>query len=518
MQAMKLHKVWDPEPVHLPPGKRAVGSRMLLRIKRNQDGSVDRFKARLIAQGYNQVKGCDYEETFSSVGKWATVRTLLALACILQWEVEVVDVDTAFLNAPLHEEVYLRMPAGLQDGTARVYRLRKALYGLKQSPRTWEQELGRHLLKQGFQRCQTDSSLYVLYGEHGQALILVYVDDLLIVGENQKVIQEVKKLLSKGFKLKDLGPISTYLGMRVTRDRKHMTLALDMPRYISDLEHRFSTHLNSKSGKGRGYHSPLTPELAKYLLSPDSWTEEESSSVDRQLYMSILGSLMFASLTCRPDLAYSVSLLSQWGVDPRQVHLEALTRVLRYLINTKGAQLVYQGSSSKPLKHTTASDKPATGTQPIVYTDSDWGGDRADGLSRAGWTVKIGGGAVSWYSKKLKLVALSSAEAEYKALAEGAKEAIWFIQLYTELGLKVSAIRLLCDNQAAIAQSKNPVQQHKTRHYRLAWHFVRQVQEAGEVQVDFVKTALQDADLLTKALPSAVHQAASERLGLYFNK
>jgi hypothetical protein len=154
----------------------------------------------------------------------------------------------------------------------------------------------------------------------------------------------------------------------------------------------------------------------------------------------------------------------------------------------------------------------------VVYTDSDWGGDLVDGMSRAGWTAKIGGGAVSWYSKKLRLVALSSAEAEYKALAEGSKEAIWFMQLYTELGLKVSPVRMFCDNQAAIAQSKNLVQQHKTRHYRLAWHFVRQVQEAGEVQVVFIKTALQDADLLTKALPVAAHQAACERLGLYFSK
>jgi hypothetical protein len=195
--------------------------------------------------------------------------------------------------------------------------------------------------------------------------------------------------------------------------------------------------------------------------------------------------------------------------------LEALVRVLKYLVCHKEAQLVYKGAGATP--HTTgkrSSDgSPLAGPQPVVYIDSDWGSEEL-GLSRAGWTAKLAGGAITWYSKKLALQALSSTEAEYKALSEGAKEAVWLTQLFGELHLSTLPIRIYCDNESALAISKNPVQHFKTRHFRLAWHFVRQVQEAGEVEVHFVGTAMQDADVLTKALSVGVHKAAVERLGL----
>lgn len=224
--------------------------------------------------------------------------------------------------------------------------------------------------------------------------------------------------------------------------------------------------------------------------------------VARHAYMSLLGSLMFAAMTCRPDIAFAVSLLAQGGVDPRQVHMGALVRVLKYLVSTKDAKLVYKGAGGA--------------VQPCIYTDSDWGSEK-DGKSRAGWTGKVAGGAVTWYSKKLAMVASSSAEAEYKALSEGAKEAMWFRNLMTELSLPVSPVHIYCDNQGAVAISKNPIQHHKTRHFKLSWHFVRQAQEAGEVQVSFVPTNRQDADALTKALSTTLHKSAMERLGMEFN-
>jgi hypothetical protein len=245
----------------------------------------------------------------------------------------------------------------------------------------------------------------------------------------------------------------------------------------------------------------MTPELMKHLRTESSWSEEEKQESDRQVYMSLLGSLMFAAMTCRPDLAFSVSLLSQWGVHPRVVHLEALVRVLRYLVATRTAKLMYRGTG--------AAAQPSTGPQPVIYTDSDWGSEH-DGLSRAGWTAKLAGGAVSWYSKKLALTSMSSAKAEYKALSEGAKEAVWLAQLLGELGMSTLPIRIYCDNQSALAISKNPIQHYKTRHFKL----VRQVQEAGEVEVHFVRTNLQDADVLTKALLVVQHRAAVERLGV----
>ena len=183
--------------------------------------------------------------------------------------------------------------------------------------------------------------------------------------------------------------------------------------------------------------------------------------------------------------------------------MDALVRVLRYLVATKQATLVYQGQGAT--------------VQPCVYTDSDWGSE-ADGLSRAGWTAKLAGAPISWYSKKLHMTATSSAEAEYKALAEGTKECMWLRNIMGELGYTLKPIKLYCDNQAALKLSKNPVLHHKSRHFQLHWHIVRQVQEAGDTEVVFVRTEMQDADILTKALAVRVHLGASCRLGMDLSK
>ena len=412
-----------------------------------------------------------------------------------------VDIKTAFLRANLDKEVYLQQPAGQTDGTTRVYRLRKALYGLKQSPRCWEQELGSYLIGQGFKRCQSDQALYIRFRAEDTVYVPVYVDDLLVMGTPKGALQKFKAELKRAYEIQDLGPVSQYLGLQVIGDRSKLTLSLGLPKYIAGLEEKFQSLIDTIDTKGSG--SPMVPDMMRKLKQEELWEPRDADQVQREQYMSLLGSLMFASLTCRPDLAYSVSLLSQWGTDPRAVHLEALVRVLKYLVSTKAGCLVYQGQDAS--------------LQPCVYTDSDWGSEK-DRLSKAGWTAKLAGGCISWYSKKLQLTATSSAEAEYKALSEGAKEAMWLKHLLGELQITTGAIMLYCDNQSALAISKNPVQHYRTRHFKLHWHFVRQVQEAGEVVVSFVRTALQDADVLTKALSVSTHLMAMERLGMELSK
>lgn len=305
--------------------------------------------------------------------------------------------------------------------------------------------------------------------------------------------------------------------MQVIRNTKARSLTLGLPRYISELEVRFKDLLLNP--KLRTSNSPMVPDVMKLIRTPEKWNAAQRAPADRKVYMSLLGSLMFAMMTCRPDLAFSISFLSQWGTEPKQIHLDALVRVLGYTINTKAAKLVYQGTggSANPCMYFDMKDEEKAAPQPEVHTDSDWGSETG-ALSRAGWTAKLGGGAVSWYSKKLHLVALSSAEAEYKALGEGGKEAIWLKQLFTELHLPTGTIKIYCDNQSALAISKNPVQHYQTRHFRLTWHFIRQLQEAGEVEVRFINTNLQDADILTKALSATAHKQAVERLGLYLNQ
>lgn len=206
------------EKVQLPPGKRAVDSKLVFRIKRGHDGKVERFKSRLVARGFTQTKGEDYDETFRSVALWPTIRLLLALLVVFEWEVEVCDVDNAFLDSDLHEEAYLKQPAGMNDGSGRVIHLKKALYGLKQAPRTWEQDLGRYLVKKGLERCIFHTALYIRQNKSGCALILVYVDDLLLLISSRALMKQIKGELKELYKIKDLGPIFAYLGLQVTRD------------------------------------------------------------------------------------------------------------------------------------------------------------------------------------------------------------------------------------------------------------------------------------------------------------
>jgi len=272
----------------------------------------------------------------------------------------------------------------------------------------------------------------------GLVLILVYVDDLMLLTSSSKLMQQVKEILRRGYKLKDLGPISAYLGLQVTRDKKTRTIDMGLAKYIGELEHRFSSYLSNHT---RVAHTPMTPELMKKIRDPDSWSLEESADVSRKEYMKLLGSLMFASITCRPDITFSVSFLSQWGTEPKQLHLDSLVRVLRYLVHTKKAVLTYQGSTSTAAAANLTDSAQPTGPHPVIYTDSDWGSE-PQALSRAGWLAKLAGGAISWYSKKLTLVALSSTEAEYKALAEGGKEAIWLKQIMGELHLTTGALSI----------------------------------------------------------------------------
>ena len=322
-EAMKKLQVWEEPPVPLPPGKTAVDGKFVFARKEDEEGHVLRHRARFVGRGFTQTPGSDYTETFSSVVKWATVRLVAALAAIFDWEIHVVDVKTAFLRAPLEEEVYLRQPPELSDGTGRVLRLNKALYGLKQSPRAWEKELRKFLVSQGFKQSQTDQALYIKQVPGGILVVPVYVDDLMATGTPPSAIKEFKDQLAAAYEIQDLGPISTYLGVQVVRDRKNKTLTLGLHKYIGALEQRFQEQLNTPGIKGD--RSPMVPETRKLLNKPkDEWTEEQLGGVPRKLYMSILGSLMYAAITCRPDLAYSVSFLSQWGTDPRQLHLLAL--------------------------------------------------------------------------------------------------------------------------------------------------------------------------------------------------
>jgi len=494
VNAMRDMGVWDREPVELPPGKRAVGVKYVFRRKTDQDGNVVQHKVRLVAKGFTQVPGEDFGQVFAPVGKFTTGRVLLALAAVKGWHVHQEDVDHAFLNGVLNEEVYVCQPEGFDDGTGRVYRLRKALYGLKQAPRVWNEEIGTTLVAAGFTRSVCDEALYVKFDGNDPVFVLVYVDDLLLVSPRMDMIGKVKASLAAKYQMKDLGEVSMYLGVQVRRSLEEGWLEIGQEKYIRGLRERFGSLLT----KQYKVHTPMDVSELRRIRS-GIWSEKDSEPAEVKVYQSIIGSLMFAACTTRPDMSFTVNTLAQSSVAPKQIHMRAALRALRYLTDTATRVIRYSRQG---------------GEQVVGYTDSDFGSE-ADGRSRAGYVFKVGGGAVSWYSKKLEGVANSTAEEEYNALSEGAKEAIWLKRLMGELHVgDGGAIPLFCDNESAIALAHNPVLHQRTKHIHVAWHFVRDAVRQQEVVVESVRSHLQDADMLTKALPGLVLNANLERIGM----
>jgi hypothetical protein len=493
MQAMRDFGVWDPELVELPKGKTAVDSKLLFKHKKDESGRIVKYKTRFVARGFSQRAGEDYGQTYSSVAKLASVRLLLALAASHGWHAHVVDVDFAFLNAPLKEEIYLRQPAGADDGTGKVYRLRRALYGLKQAPKAWNEELGSHLMSQGFEKSASDDALYIQWDGESFSFVPCWVDDLLIVSNSERQTSKVKEILSSKYSIKDLGQVTTYLGMQVKRDKGEKTLEISLERYVQGLAVKYAKVLEGTSK----VQTPFAPD-SLHKIRNGGWSVEEAQRVPTEHFLSVVGSLMYAATAARPDLSFTVSTLAQASADPRAIHMKAAVRALRYLVDTADMCLRYDGH---------------LGHEVVGYTDADWASE-ADGQSRAAYVFKLAGGAITWATKKVESISDSTSVAEYKALTLGAKEAIWLRQLMGELKQSTKAITLMCDNQSSIKLAHNPVHHQRTKHVKVAWHFIRQAIKDGDVTVEFVRTLLQDADIFTKALDGPKHKANRERLGL----
>ncbi|CAI7870400.1 unnamed protein product [Closterium sp. NIES-54] len=478
------------ELVDPPKGAYLVGCKWVLKKKLGADGSVERYKVRLVTQGYTQREGEHYSKTFTPVAKATTLRVLLALAASLDLEVEQLDVCTAFLYGLLMEKVYMRQPPGYDDGSGRVWKLKRTLYGLKQSRRGWYKRIDDFLLQHDFTRSECDSALYVLKEGEKQLVLLLYVDDLLLFSDSKDLIREVKQRLEAEFAMRDLGPVTYYLGMHVDRDRANGTIHLHQEKYVKGLVESF----------GMGDSKPVGTPLATGF---SCLTGEEDSTIDEaevKRFHSLVGSLMYAAVSTRPDLAYAAGVLGRVVSNPHTEHMRAGGRVLRYLQGTPNLGLVYEAGPIE-LKG---------------YADSDYAGDPSTRKSTSGYVFTLLGAAVSWQSKKQPTVALSSTEAEYMALTQGAMEAIWLRRLLAELGHpQPNPTPLFCDNQVAISLSHNAVLHGRTKHIEVKHHFIHEAAEKGEVKLTYVSTKAQPADFLTKPLPKDSFRACCERVGLH---
>lgn len=478
---------WDKELVELPKGRKAVKCRWV--FVRKLDG---RYKARVVAKGFTQVYGIDYEETFSPVARFESIRLLLAHAALDNWEIEAMDVKTAFLNGVLNEEIYMEQPEGFvkrgQEG--KVCRLRHAIYGLKQASRTWYDKFNKTLKDLGFHRIHSDGGVYVhrLQGGGTDIIIVLYVDDLLLMGPQIDDIVTLKKSLQKQYQMKDLGQANSYLGIRIARDRAKRTIKIDQESYIHDALEKFSM-LDAKPAR-----TPL-PSGAVLIAS-----DKPSSPQLRLQYQSIIGTLLYVMLGTRPDIAYAVTRLSRYNANPSEENLKSAKYILRYLKGTPDYKITYNGASNSGL---------------IGYSDSDWGENKDDRHSTSGFVFFMADAVVSWVSRRQKTVALSTADAEYMTLSDSSRQLAWLRSFQQELGFKHNSPTPLCaDNQGAIFLAVNPAHDRRTKHIDIRYHFVREYIEDGNATIYYVATDEMIADIMTKSLPFATHEKFTRAMGL----
>ena len=473
IQSLNSNDVWDL--VELPGDRKAVGSKWVFKLKVDADGLVERHKARLVAQGFSQKFGLDYDETFCPVVRHESIRTVIALAVQHGLKLHQLDITTAFLNGKLDEEVYMKQPEGfVTEGQEHlVCRLKRSIYGLKQSPRCWNAALDSQLKKLGFVQTSSDPCIYIAK-EGEMCIIAVYVDDIILAAKSDERLAEVKKYLTDCFEVRDMGELHHFLGMKIVQFCETGDVWIGQPAYAGSILQKFSMDA------AKGADTPVDANV-KLMKAVDS-----DESVDQELYQSAVGSLLYLSVATRPDIAYAVSNVAKFSANPTRQHWNAVKRIMRYIKATLNYGLLYQKDWPENL---------------VGYSDADWGGDLDDRKSTSGYLFMMSGAATSWRSKKQSSIALSTAEAEYMALASAAQEAIWMRQLTTELRSKpVGATEIYEDNQSTICMAKSPQFHGRSKHIGIKYHFIREQVENGTVFLRYCRSESMIADMLTKGL------------------
>ncbi|CAI7736515.1 unnamed protein product [Closterium sp. NIES-54] len=503
LKSIEENGTW--ELVELSEGRKAITSKWLFKIKSDADGKIERYKSRLVAKGYQQKEKVDYKELFASVVKPTTLRTLLAGAAIKGWVVKQMDVTTAFLNGVLEEEIFMVQPEGFDDGNGRVLRLKKALYGLNQAPRQWYLKLRGVLEEIGFTPSTADHSLFMLGEGEQRSFMVVYVDDILIFSPSSDLVTEVMMKLQDKFKCKALGDVSFYLGLHIERDMEKRCMRVHQRKYLEALAANF--------GQSEGHVATPFPSGFKCVKGPE---EESVGEEERRRFHSLVGSLMYAAVNTRPDVAFATGQLARVVQCPNEEQVAAGMMVAKYLGQTATVGLQFSAAAQRR-------QKGMDGVEPgrlflTAFSDASYASEPEDITSVGGFICCVGGGPTAWESKKQVDQALSSVESEYMALFHAVREIVWQRRLLAELGEEQQGpTPLYCDSQGAIALAQNPVLHGLTKHMRVKWHRTRSMVAVGEVELHHVKTTGQPADMMTKRLVEQQHWKCCKLGGMALN-
>ncbi|WVZ78389.1 hypothetical protein U9M48_026103 [Paspalum notatum var. saurae] len=456
------------------PNQNVIGTKWVFRNKQDEHGVVTRNKARLVAQGFTQAEGLDFGETYAPVARLESIRILIAFATHHNFKLYQMDVKSAFLNGPIQKLVYVEQPPGFKDPKKpnHVYKLHKALYGLKQAPRAWYQCLKEFLLKNSFEIGKADSTLFTRKFDNDLFVCQIYVDDIIFGSTNKAFCDEFSRIMTKRFEMSMMGELKFFLGLQIKQLKEGTFLC--QTKYTQDMLKKF----------GMENARPInTPMASKGHL--DLYDEsKKGKNVDQKLYRSIIGSLLYLCAS-RPDIMLSVCMCARFQADPKECHLVAVKRILRYLVHAPNLGLWYPKGSTFDL---------------LGYSDSDHAGCKVDRKSTSGTCQFLGRSLVSWRSKKQTSVALSTAEAEYVAAGACCAQLLWMRQTLRDIGCEFIKIPLLCDNESAVKLANNPVQHARTKHIDIRHHFLRDHEAKGDIALHHVCSENQLADIFTKPL------------------
>lgn len=483
-QSLIKNKTWvlvDP-----PSNKPIVRNKWVFKIKRGPNGEISRYKCRLVAKGYSQIEGVNYHETFSPVVRHSTLRMLFALAVEFNLKLEHLDVDTAFLNGEIEEEIYMYQPESFEDKSQKhkVCLLKKAIYGLKQASHAWNKRANEVITSLGLQKSRLEPCVYFSRSKNGIFILAIYVDDFFLFYSDHAMKDKVKKGLMDAFKIKDLGKPKQILGMNVHVDEKKGEVKFDQEIYINQILRRF--HMEDCK--------PVGTPIIKKGKEDENEDKNKKGEINTDIpYQQLIGSLMYLSVCTRPDISYAISYLSQFNKNPTNEMWQQAKRVLRYLKGTKEKGLLYKKSENSDV---------------IVFTgfiDADWAGNLENGKSYTGYVYKINNNTVSWEARKQKTVALSSTESEYYAVSESGKEGLFLTNLFTEIFNEKFNLKLINDNQSEIKLHKNPKFHSRTKHIAVRHHFLRDLIQEKVLSLEYLPTEEMVADMLTKPLTPAKH-------------
>ena len=457
--------------VDLPKGPKSIKSRWIFTRKLTTDGQM-RYKARFVAKGFSQRYGIDYDDTYASVLAHTSLRLLVCIAVNKNWIIHQKDFKTAYLNAPLLTLIYIEQPEGfVEQGSesTKVCLLNKALYGLKQAGRAWQHSLFDIIKSQSYQQSIKEPCIWYKTENKKLTILGIYVDDILITGEDEREISNISDALANAFKMKHMGELKEFLGIEAIYKNNGITLS--QRKYTEQIVKQFAQE-NCK---------PTTTPMSK------SYEPMENYEINnRYPIRQAIGCLMYLANATRPDIAFSVNNVSRYVTMPTKELWKAIQRIIKYLKTTSTVGL-----------HYTKSNFEITG-----WADSDYANDVNDRKSTTGWVFKLGTNTISWKSKKQHSVSLSTTEAEYMAASDASKEAIWIQDLLEELSLNQKNTALLFqDNQGAIFLEKNKTNKPRTKHIDIRHHFIREQVDKGRIDIQYCPTNDMVADLLTKPLP-----------------